>query len=81
MTLQLPLSTFILNPIDMGQLWKWLATGWCSHLIPSHESRHFLSLWFVSPFCFVFSPQGIPEASAAQVHCEVLVKTVGRQRQ
>lgn len=54
MTLQLPLSSFILNPIDMGQLWKWLATGWCSHLIPIHESRHFLSLWFVFPFCFVF---------------------------
>lgn len=82
MTSQLPLSSFILNPIDMGHLWKWLATGRCSHLIPIHERRHFLSLWFVFPFGLVVSPQGIPEASAAEVYCEALVKTVvGRQRQ
>lgn len=38
MTLQLPLSGSILNPIDMAQVWKMLDRRWCRHLIPMHEN-------------------------------------------
>lgn len=49
MTLQLPLSGSILNPIDMDQVWKRLERRWCRHLIPTHENSLFFS-FFLSLF-------------------------------
>lgn len=45
MTLQLPLSSFILNPIDIAQVWKRLERLWCRHPIPMHYK------W---PVCLLF---------------------------
>lgn len=41
MTLHLPLSGSILNPIDMAQVWRRLKRQWCRHLIPMHENSLF----------------------------------------
>lgn len=53
MTLQLPLSSSIFNPIDMDQVWKWLPRQLRRNLIPVHEKRLFF---------YFLSFQGIPEA-------------------
>lgn len=67
MTLQLPLSGFILNPIDMDQVWKWLAMG-VMQPPDIHAWKQTVSL---SVFFFFFLSlflQGIPEAPAAEVY-------------
>lgn len=64
MTLQLPLSSFILNPIDIAQVWKRLQRLWCRHPIAMHYKwRVFLLFLFrVSQGHLVWFPL-LPEAN------------------